>query len=130
MTAAGITGVAGGIVSRGIESNADPNTTIGTPTELVTDAALGAAGQGLSSVAEPLVKGTTTAGKVVTLNEARVAAGTRTPASFGVRQAELKTQQQVAGGAAGASLDAAARARQEAARRQAEDERRRQQGQQ
>jgi len=130
VTAAGITGVAGGIVTRGIESNADPSATIGTPTEVVTDAVVGAAGEGLSSLLDPLVKGATTAGKVVTLNEGRVAAGTRTPASFGARQAELKIQQQVAGGAAGAALDAAVRARQEAARRQAEDERKRQQGQQ
>ena len=130
VTTAGITGVAGGIVSRGIENNVDPNKTIGTPTEIATDALVGAAGEGLSKAAEPLVKATTTAGRVVTLNEARVAAGTRTPFSFGVRQAELKTQQQVAGGAAGASVDAAAKARQDASARQASEARRREQGQQ
>jgi len=125
VTTAGTSGVAGSIVARGIENGADPNKTLGNPTQISSDYALGSAGELLNAVVAPIVKTTTTAGKVVKLNEGRVARGTKTPASYGVRKAQLKTQEQVAGGATAAAAEAVIRARQNARNRVTEEERER-----
>jgi RHS repeat-associated protein len=112
-TAAGA-GVAGGITERAVASGGDPNAALGTPGQIVTDAAVGAVVQGVSStVVAPILKQGTTAGRAVAVGEAKVAAGTKPSPSLPQRQAQLSTQQKVASGAVGAGVDAANRAKQQ-----------------
>lgn len=123
-------GVTGGIVTRGIESGGDPNKTIGTLGQIGTDAAVTVGGEVASAVLAPAVKAATTAGRAVSVGEAKLARGTKPSPSLPERQAQLKIQQQVAGGTGGAAVDTAARSRQaETQRRREEEERKRQQGQ-
>jgi RHS repeat-associated protein len=123
-------GIAGGIVTRGIESGGDPNKSLGTLTQLGSDAAVTVGGEITGAILAPVVKAATTAGRAVTVGEEKLARGAKASPSLPERQLQLKTQQQVAGGAAGAGLDAAARSAQaEAQRRRAQEERKRQQEQ-
>ena len=93
-------GVAGGITECIVASGGDPNAAIGTPGQIVTDAAVGAVVQGFSSTAvESLVKASTTAGRAVAVGEAKLARGTKPSPSLPQRQAQLATQQKVASGA-------------------------------
>ena len=116
-------GVAGEVTERVVASGDDPNAAIGSLSEIATDAAVGAVVQGVSStVLEPLVKASTTAGRAVSVGEARLARGTKASPSLPRRQAQLATQQQVASGGVGAGVDAANRAAQETARKKREQE--------
>jgi len=107
-------GVLGGVTERAIDSGGDPNIAIGTPDQILTDAAAGAAAQGVTStVIDPLVKVSTTAGRAVAVGEAKLARGVRASPSLAQRQGQLTIQQKAASGAVGAGIDATNRTAQQ-----------------
>lgn len=117
-------GVAGGITERAVASGGDPNAALGTPGQIVTDAAVGAAVQGVSAaVVNPIVKQATTAGRAAAVGEAKITAGTKPSPSLPQRQAQLGTQQKVASGAVGAGVDTANRATQQQPKKKPDEQR-------
>jgi RHS repeat-associated protein len=111
--AAAVSGVSGGLVSRAVESGGDPNKTIGTPSQIATDAGMSLLGKVTGMAVAPLVKATTTAGRAVAVGEAKIARGTKPSPSLSERQVQLGTQQQVAGAVAGAAIKTALKTREE-----------------
>jgi len=110
--AAAGSGVLGGIAERAVSSGGDPNTAIGSLEQVATDAALGAVSEGIgAAIVNPAVKSTTTAGRAVSVGEAKIARRTKPSPSLPQRQSQLNVQQKAAGGAAGAGADAANRVR-------------------
>jgi len=105
MGAGAVSGVAGGVVSRAVESGGDTNKALGTPQQVVADAVVGAGTAGLNAtLVKPAVQESTQAGRAVTVGEGRIASGTKPSPSLPQRQAQLATQQQVAAGAASAAV--------------------------
>ncbi|MCL5746513.1 MAG: RHS repeat-associated core domain-containing protein, partial [Acidobacteria bacterium] len=111
LAAAAISGVSGGVVSRAVESGGDPNKTIGTPSQIATDAGMSLLGKATGMAVAPLVKATTTAGRAVAVGEAKIARGTKPSPSLPNRQAQLGSQQQVTGAVAGAAIKTALKAK-------------------
>jgi hypothetical protein len=113
ISAAAGAGVLGGIAERAVASGGDPNKSLGTPGQIVTDAAIGAVVQGVSvAVVGPAVKSLTRAGRAVDVGEAKIERGTKPSPSLPQRQRQLGAQQAVASGSLGAAVDTAHRASQ------------------
>jgi RHS repeat-associated protein len=117
LAAAAVSGVSGGLVSRAVESGGDPNKTIGTPSQIVTDAGMSLLGKATGMAVAPLVKATTTAGRAVSVGEAKIARGTKPSPSLPERQAQLGSQQQLAGAVAGAAIKTAVKTKEEERKR-------------
>jgi RHS repeat-associated protein len=122
--AAAGSGVLGGITERAVASGGDPNAAIGTLGQIATDAAVGAVVQaGSTALVNPVMKASTTAGRAVSVGEARIARGTKPSPGLPQRQGQLSTQQKVASGALGAGVDAANRAAQQKTKKKEEEQR-------
>jgi hypothetical protein len=103
-SAGAISGVVGGITARGLQTR-DANAALGTPGQILKDAAVGAATATVNAtVVKPLVKESTQAGRAVSVGEDKIARGVKASPSLGQRQAQLQTQQRVAGAAASATV--------------------------
>jgi hypothetical protein len=101
-SAGAISGVVGGIAERGLTTG-DANAALGTPGQLLKSAVIGAATATVNAtVVKPLVKEGTQAGRAVSVGEDKLARGVKASPSLGQRQAQLQTQQRVAGAVASA----------------------------
>jgi RHS repeat-associated protein len=119
--AAAGSGVLGGITERAVASGGDPNAAIGTLGQIATDATVGAVVQaGSTALVNPIMKASTTAGRAVSVGEAKIARGTKPSPSLPQRQGQLIRQQNVASGALGAGVDAANRAAQQKTKKKEE----------
>jgi RHS repeat-associated protein len=111
-------GMLGGAISRQLDSG-----DLGTLENIGADAAGGVAAEIINArVVDPLVKTTTRAGKVATLNELRIAQRTRPSRSYISRKKELDFQQQLAEGAAPIGVDLISQSSSGANQRQSGDQ--------
>jgi RHS repeat-associated protein len=116
-SAGAISGVVGGITARGLQTG-DANAALGTPGQIVKDAAVGAATATVNAtVVSPLVREGTQAGRAVAVGEGKIANGAKPSPSLPQRQAQLQNQQRVAGAAASAGVKTVIKKKEEEANR-------------